>query len=101
MSFRELLRQGTPIDRVQNIERRVQFAELCLDQPEKLNSSHVYYALSHLAQIPELDITLEYFDRLQDETFRLNTDAYVLARDKIKEAKELACSIIKEKYATG
>ena len=103
MSVTKKLMGGMRMDKIKTIEMRVQFAELCLDVPQKLTSEFVYNALTHLAQIDELGINIYAYDRLQEpaEKDLLNTDAYVFARNKIADAKELLRELVEVQCAAN
>lgn len=100
MQFSKALMQGTLTEKIQLVEMRIQFAELCLSVPKKLTSECVYNAFSHLACIEELGINIWAYDRLQEpsEKERLNTDAYVKAKNKIVEAKDLLRELVEVCY---
>ena len=87
MKFRSLI--STTDDTRRLIAMRIQFAELCLDGD--INNNDVYNTLSHLAQIKELGINLNRYENLRvyPNSERLNSDLYLYAKEKLKEAKNL------------
>lgn len=89
MKFRGLISTSDVYEKRKLIAMRIQFAELCIDGD--ITNEDVYNTLSHLAQIEELNINLHRYENLRvyPNSKRLNSDMYLYARDKLKEAKNL------------
>ena len=86
MKFRGLISTSERPD--MGTSQRIQFAEINLAQ-EPLNNELVYNALSHLAEIPELNINLLRYEnmRIYPNSARLNVDVLKYTEEKLKEAK--------------
>lgn len=92
------LRNMTPEQKKRHKYRTsLRLAEVCLEHLKSSsngNDSDVYDALSHLAEVPELEINISGFDRLQygfDANF--DKDAYLFAREKVKQLESLIKSM--------
>lgn len=88
MQFHGLIDIGEKYKEIKMRNMRIQFADLCLNT-EPINNESVYNTLSHLAQIKELCINLGRYENLRvyPNSERLNSDTYVYAKQKLKEAK--------------
>lgn len=97
MGFREDLRKGSSLEKLELTRMRIQFASICLEETKVVNNEVVYYALSHLSQIPELDINLLAYGDLCVRPYkdRLNTDICRYTQCKLEEARLLEQQLLR------
>ena len=100
-SFRKLLNEGTKEKQIRDYKLRLDLCESCLSYMRnggnKTNKG-LYDALSHLAEIPELQINLVEYDDYEftDKGFDFDPDFYILVRDKRNDALLLIQNLIAE-----
>lgn len=87
-------------DKIKNCELRLGFAENCLEvalkqkEPYEFNRN-LYYALSHLAQVPELCIRLHAWDNLIYNLHpEVNEECVSYVRKKIEELIDYKTNLV-------
>ena len=100
-NFRKLLNEGTKEKQIRDYKLRLQLCESCLAYMRKggnKNNKGLYDALSHLAEIPELEINLAEYDDYEftAKGLEFDPDFYVLVRNKRNDALLLIQSLIEE-----
>lgn len=100
LDFHRLMSRTPKEKKISECRLRINLATACLkyasSNAEKANES-VYSALSHLAEIPECEITIESYDRLRYQyDLPFDTEAFLLAKEKLKFLEEFKDKLILE-----
>lgn len=93
LGFRAILNRGRRQEKLEFYKVKYNLALCCLNQakehPEVGNVS-LYTALSHLVQVPELEINMTVYEHLQfDSSEQLNSDALCYVELKLNRLHDL------------
>lgn len=100
MNFRRLLEKDTPWYKCKTYKLKHNLASIALKESgtsEKPNEC-LFICLSHLAEVPELQVNINMYDNFQlyPKCFEFDKETFLLCREKVKELDELISKIIVE-----
>jgi len=93
-TFFERLRARTPEQKkLSDCKLRLRLAKICLEEAKIVSgtkaNSCLYSALSHLAEVPELNVNLDTYEYLQYQyDIPFDADVCILVKTKVKELED-------------